>query len=119
MTRGKAIALGIFSFLPILYILSFIGLFFILMLSFVLGNDGEPSYMQYIFPVMFVLHISFMLLAWVLIAIYIINVFKNDLVDKDKKALWAVVLFLGNIFAMPIYWYLYIWKPLKESSVAV
>jgi multisubunit Na+/H+ antiporter MnhB subunit len=42
--------------------------------------------------------------------IYIINVFGNDRVEKDKKALWAVVLFLGSILAMVVYWYLYIWR---------
>ena len=41
---------------------------------------------------------------------YMVNVFRNDQVDKDKKVLWAVVLFMGNMIAMPIYWYLYIWK---------
>jgi hypothetical protein len=45
-----------------------------------------------------------------LMAFYIVNVFRNDRVDKDKKALWAVVLFMGNMIAMPIYWYLYIWR---------
>jgi hypothetical protein len=45
-----------------------------------------------------------------LLGIYIVNVFKNDRVSKDKKALWVVVLFLGNMIAMPVYWYLYIWE---------
>jgi len=30
-------------------------------------------------------------------------------------ALWANVIFLGDMIAMPIYWYLYIWK---EAAVA-
>ncbi|NLG84554.1 MAG: hypothetical protein GX493_08130 [Firmicutes bacterium] len=47
---------------------------------------------------------------------YIVNVFNTDLVDKDKKALWAVVLFFGNIIAMPIYWYLYIWREPKVAQ---
>ena len=32
------------------------------------------------------------------------------------KALWAIVLFLGNIFAMPVYWYLYIWKGSQSEN---
>jgi hypothetical protein len=51
-----------------------------------------------------------MLWIFILLGIYVVNVFKNDHVSKDKKALWAVVLFLGNVIAMPVYWYLYIWK---------
>lgn len=28
---------------------------------------------------------------------YMVNVFRNDRVEKDKKVLWAVVLFMGNM----------------------
>ncbi len=34
---------------------------------------------------------------------YIVHVFRTDRVPADKKALWAVVLFLGNLLAMPFY----------------
>jgi hypothetical protein len=46
----------------------------------------------------------------VLLAIYITFLFKTDRVPQDKKTLWAVVLFCGNLFAMPVFWYLYLWK---------
>jgi len=49
-----------------------------------------------------------------MIIIYIIHIFKTEKVPQDKKALWAVVIFLGNMIAMPIYWYLYIWKQEAE-----
>jgi hypothetical protein len=45
-----------------------------------------------------------------------VNVFRNDRVDKDKKVLWAVVLFMGNMIAMPIYWYLYIWREVPTAG---
>lgn len=45
---------------------------------------------------------------------YMVNVFRNDRVEKDKKVLWAVVIFMASVIAMPIYWYLYIWR---ESPV--
>jgi hypothetical protein len=46
-----------------------------------------------------------------------VNVFRNDQVEKDKKVLWAVVIFMGNMIAMPIYWYLYIWKDVPPGSL--
>jgi cytosine/uracil/thiamine/allantoin permease len=60
-----------------------------------------------------------MLAVIALMVFYIVNVFRNDRVDKDKKALWAVVLFMGNMIAMPIYWYLYIWRetPAPDSPL--
>jgi hypothetical protein len=53
--------------------------------------------------------------VFVLIFVYIRYLFKTDTVPKDKKALWAVVLFLGNMISMPIFWYLYVWKYLGNK----
>ena len=43
-----------------------------------------------------------MLWIMALTVFYMVNVFRNDRVDKDKKVLWAVVIFMGSIIAMPI-----------------
>jgi hypothetical protein len=44
-----------------------------------------------------------------LIAFYIVFLFKTDRVPQDKKALWAAVIFLGNMVAMPVFFYFYVW----------
>ena len=62
------------------------------------------------------LHFLTIFEIFVLSVIYIVHVFKTDRVAQDKKALWAVVLFLGNMIAMPFYWYLFIWKEQKQST---
>jgi hypothetical protein len=88
-------------------------LFFIFILSSFLflsptpGNEFGPPIS---FTVIFLLHLLTMLWIMALTVFYIVNVFRNERVDKDKKVLWAVVLFMGNLIAMPIYWYLYFWK---------
>ena len=66
--------------------------------------------MAALFMLIIPLHLLTMLLIMALTVFYMVNVFRNDLVDKDKKVLWGVVLFMGNMIAMPIYWYLYIWR---------
>src|SRR2546425_10295096 len=68
------------------------------------------------FEAIFRLQILAMLLVLALIAFYIVHVFRTDRVPKDKKALWAVVLFLGHLFAMPVYWYLYMWPRRTEGA---
>lgn len=55
------------------------------------------------------LHLVFTVWSWVLVALYLLFLFKTDAVAKDQKALWAVVLFLANVFVMPIFWYIYVW----------
>lgn len=115
MTKGRAITLGIFSIWPIIYMFLFIGSIFVMMATFFVGNSPSnepPIIMMVIFP----LHFFTMFEIFVLIAIYMFFLFKTDVVPQDKKALWAVVLFLGNIISMPIFWYLYVWKKLKEGE---
>ncbi len=46
---------------------------------------------------------------------YIVNVFKNERVSQDMRVVWILALFFGGLFAMPIYWYLNIWRELPED----
>ena len=109
MSKGKAIALAVFTAWPILYMFLFIvvGFGFTVLGIFSGGHFSEPPILvMIIFP----LHFLTMLEMMGLMVIYIVHLFKTDRVPQDKKALWAVVLLLGNVLAMPVYWYFYIWK---------
>ena len=115
MTKGKAVTLGVFSLWPFIYMILFMGSIFIMMATSFVGNSSTnepPIIMMVIFP----LHFFTVFEIFVLLGIYIYYLFKTDVVPQDKKALWAVVLFLGNMISMPIFWYLYIWKKLKENE---
>lgn len=109
-SKRKKVLLGIATFWPLIYLAIF---FIFTAYQFFVAFTNPPSEENGIpitFSIIFILHFMTMILMFILIIIYIRNVFKNDRIHKDKKGLWAVVLFLGNIIAMPIYWYLYIWK---------
>jgi hypothetical protein len=130
MRKSSKILLGVATLWPLLYLAIFL-VGWVAMMVFVFSQipvsdnkvgapAGEPpeAFVRGVLA-FFVLH--FLTILWMmgLLAIYIVNVFKNDRVTDDKKALWAVVIFLGNIIAMPIYWYLYIWRepgPSLETS---
>ena len=111
MEKPGKVALGAATLWPFLYMVIFFGFIF----SSILFSPGTGPGFPAAFAVLFALHIFTMLLIMGLSIFYIVDVFRNNRVDKDKKALWAVVIFLGNMIAMPIYWYLYIWK---EAAVA-
>ena len=103
------ILLGLATLWPFVYMILFFVFVFssFLFLSSSAGHEaGPPVSFMIIFP----LHLLTMLWIMALTVFYIVNVFRNERVEKDKKVLWAVVLFMGNLIAMPIYWYLYIWK---------
>ncbi len=51
-----------------------------------------------------------------LMVFYIFNIYKSNSVAKDKRNLWAALLFFGNILVYPVYWYLYIWREHKKPQ---
>jgi hypothetical protein len=80
------------------------------------GKSGPPDLFMYIFP----LHLLTMLLMFALTAAYIVHAFRNDELAPDRRILWVIILFMGNMFAFPVYWWLYIRpsRPMPASEVA-
>lgn len=112
MSKTLRLLLGLVTVWPFAYlILFFLTIFSLIFFVGAEPGTGPPPAIALIFP----LHILTMLFSMALIVFYIVNVFKNDRVEKDKKVLWAVVLFMGSAIAMPIYWYLYIWKEAQPA----
>src|SRR4030095_6010561 len=115
MNKLLKILLGLATIWPFAYIVLFF--FFVFSSFFFVPGPGDPeSGPPLFFLVLFPLHILTMFWIMALTVFYMVNVFRNERVDKDKKVLWAVVLFMGNMIAMPIYWYLYIWKEPERAS---
>lgn len=114
MKRGSKIWLGVATIWPLFYLL----LFFVFMISmfFIVGGDRNDGTTSFLIVLMLPLHLLTMLLIMGLPVFYIVNVFRNDRVVKNMKVLWAVVIFFGSIIAMPIYWYLYIWRAVQAGS---
>lgn len=110
--RSTVVVLGLLSLWPFLYMGLFFAFFAFSFVWFQSRKGGDPDFFKYIFP----LHCATMLLMFALIAVYIVHLFRTDRIPADKKALWAVVLFLGNMMAFPIYWYLYLWRQPQEAS---
>jgi hypothetical protein len=54
--------------------------------------------------------------VWGLIAIYVRLCFRSAAVPKDQKVLWVVLLVLLNVLAMPVFWFKYIWRPIRSSE---
>jgi hypothetical protein len=103
MKKSSKILLALATIWPFLYMILFMGVF----VSSIFLRGNEPGI---IWAIIIPLHILTMLWMIGLTIFYMVNVFRNDQVNKDMKVLWAVVLFMGSIIAMPIYWYLYIWR---------
>ncbi len=107
-SKFAAMVIGFLTALPIAYIFLFFAVIVI-----TVSRAGAMSQGSFIF--LFIMHFGVIILMWCLIGFYIYYLFKTDHVKQDQKALWAVVLFLGNMIAMPIFWYLYVWKPAENA----
>ncbi len=121
MSRQAKIIVGVATFWPIVYVAFFVGFIAALVISQGFGSpqvggpdDGVPKW----FIVFLLFHIMTGLLVIGLMIFYIVDLFRNPRVPGEMKALWAIVLFLGNLVSMPVYWYLYIWREPKAEVMA-
>ncbi|SRR5258708_5971179 len=39
-------------------------------------------------------------------------------VDREKKSLWTWILLLGNLFAVPVVWYVFIWRRRRAQGAS-
>jgi hypothetical protein len=113
MSQVTKTILGMATIWPLVYLAILFAFWFYMLV--VVGTRQDPEGAQSIMIFIFVLHGITMLWILVLLVIYIRDVFKNAWVDPEKKALWAVVLLLGAVVTMPVYWYLYI-RPENEHA---
>ncbi len=105
------IIIGLLTAWPILYLL-----FFICAL-FSISGEAKVNILHNSFNTFFMLHLFTILLGWSLIGFYIWFLFKSDRVPQEKKSLWGIVLFMGNMFAFPFFFFIYVW-PEKPSNNA-
>lgn len=106
---GKVLLL-VLTLLPMGYYFFFV--FFFLNLFFGVVNGQEPDWFaEDRFPVaLFAAHFGAILLSIGLLGWYIVAVVKNPALETVMKLIWVLVLFQLSFFAMPVYWYLYIWR---------
>lgn len=117
--RFGKIVLAVLSVIPILYMLFFMG-FILTTIAASFTDNGRHRTAFDFFPILLIMHFTVMLLSVALIAFYIVYLFKTDRVERDKKALWAISLFMGGPIAMPVFWYLNVWRepaPCAPGSV--
>jgi len=99
---------------PVLYIFLFFG--FILWTFMSIGIGGAKPDSPGAFMIIFPLHMLTMLLMFALITVYVVHAFRTNLIPEDRRVLWVIVLLFGNLIAAPIYWYLYLWRPVATAD---
>lgn len=53
----------------------------------------------------------FSVLSLVLTLVYLIHIIRNPrIASLEIRGLWVVLLLLGNMVTMPVYWFVHIWR---------
>ena len=119
LNRSSKIVLGILTLLPLLFAISLMGFIVINFLSVFFSREPVMpmmlfSYLSYVLPYVF----PIVLLSLGLFVFYIVHIVQNSFLDTEKRILWITVVFFTHAVAIPIYWYIHIWKnkPAKENK---
>src|SRR5260370_23537975 len=70
------------------------------------------------FVALFAAHIFTIFLIMGLMPLYIVLAVKSDQHDQTMRIIWVVLICMMGMLAMPVYWYLYIWRapPVKVAG---
>ena len=90
---------------PIAYMLFF---FAVVGIATIAGGGDPDNDLPIPFGLLLALHLLTMLVTLALIVISVIDVFRNPRVDPDHRIMWLILILLGGIIAMPVYWWLHI-----------
>lgn len=113
LTRRVALFVAVMTLAPWAYLL----LAAYLVPHLIASKTGGLTFDQFIHTALFRIEMAAILLnILVLVAFYVLYLFRTDHVQGNRKALWAVMLCLGSLLAMPVFWYLYMWP--REPGAA-
>lgn len=107
---GKLLLLFV-TLYPIVYLIYFITAIMNMMMTL-----DDPASVGGVFPMLFMMHLIAMVGVIALITFYIVHAVRNRALANETRIIWVLLIFLGNMIAMPIYWYLYIWKPQEKKE---
>jgi hypothetical protein len=67
------------------------------------------------FAALFVAHLVTIFLIMGLMTLYIVLAVKNERLDQTMRIIWVVLFCMVGLFAMPVYWFMYIWRKPRVS----
>jgi len=88
-----------------------------------IDEDTSESEVPLAFPagimLLFGAHFLTIILMMGLMPLYVILAVKDERHDQTMRIIWVVLICMMGMFAMPIYWFLYVWRERGLGSGAV
>ncbi len=108
LVRARILGLGLITLVPLAYLAVYLYVLFP-QLEDLFGKN--PARYDELFNMVLWLHLGTMLLFLLLLAFYVRQARRSPHVPNPRRGRWVALLVIGNMFAMPVFWYLYIWRP--------
>ncbi len=73
------------------------------------GSSVSPEMMAF-GTILVLIYLATVGIVIALMVLYIREIASWSWATRSRKALWIGLLVVGNVLALPVYWYLYIWR---------
>jgi hypothetical protein len=118
MSRARARWMGLLAILPLVSMALMFVAFFAIFASGMVRQGAPPNEPPLAIFAMFPLQCVVMI-AWITgIVLYVMDVFRNPHVPENLRPVWVLLFFFMGMFTVPVYWFLYVWQPLRRTSEA-
>lgn len=113
--RAVRLFLGLLSFLPLAVLVAILGSALASAAGGtgigLLADDSDTG-----FFLLLSLCMGLGLFSVALLAYFVLFIFRSDRVRAEHKALWAIVLFMGNAIGFPLFWFVYFWRDAENLA---
>lgn len=116
MRKKLRLAIGFLSFWPYIYILFLFGYVTINALYVDQKKFGESVLSQGMQVGINALNLATSFEVLCIITLFLMHLYKKDDLSKEKKTMWALLLLLGNMFVLPIYWVYFYKNDIQEED---
>lgn len=108
MSKPTKLLVAFTTFWPAIYMIAFFIFVLVFFLSMLLNLPIEAETFHTLLVVLIPLHLLTFAIIVALGVFYIYHLFRNDRIAPETKPVRAVVLLMGNVISMPVYWYVHI-----------
>lgn len=109
MRKPTKLLLAFITLVPLAYVIFLFATLFFHITNLILGIPKRNVLME-LFDTLLIIHFGMMLWIVVLTIVYVVHIARNSSLKNEMKAVWVTAVCMGNVFAMPVYWYLQIWR---------
>ena len=119
MSKSKKIWLGVFTFLPLIFLIIYVVVFFSFFLNGVdstYPQEGtSPNFFAGSYVLLFVIIVLMAIVSLGLLIYYIVHANSNPKFDSNQKLIWILILLFASGVGSMIYYFMEI-VPLKDPK---